>query len=47
MERLPSVTDFPTFPQLIVKGEIVGGSDIIEELLANGELMPLLEEASA
>lgn len=47
MERLPEVTDFPTFPQLIVKGEIIGGSDIIEELLANGELMPVLEEAAS
>jgi monothiol glutaredoxin len=47
MERLPNVTDFPTFPQLIVKGEIIGGSDIVEELLANGELIPLLQEAAA
>ena len=47
MERLPSVTDFPTFPQLIIKGEIVGGSDIVEEMLANGELMPMLQDAAA
>lgn len=47
MERLPEVTDFPTFPQLIVKGEIIGGSDIVEEMLANGELLPILQAASA
>jgi monothiol glutaredoxin len=47
MERLPSVTDFPTFPQLIIKGEIIGGSDIVEEMLANGELLPMLQDAAA
>ena len=47
MERLPDVTDFPTFPQLIIKGEIIGGSDIVEEMLANGELMPLLQAATS
>jgi monothiol glutaredoxin len=47
MERLPNVTDFPTFPQLIIKGEIIGGSDIVEEMLANGELLPMLQEASS
>jgi len=47
MEALPSVTDFPTFPQLIIKGEIIGGSDIVEEMLANGELLPMLQGAVA
>jgi monothiol glutaredoxin len=46
MERLPTVTDFPTFPQLIIKGEIIGGSDIVVEMLANGELLPMLQAAS-
>lgn len=46
MERLPEITDFPTFPQLIVKGEIIGGSDIVEEMLANGELLPILQAAA-
>lgn len=45
-ERLPEVTGFPTFPQLIIKGEIVGGSDIIEELLGSGELTGMLESAA-
>lgn len=46
MEALPTVTDFPTFPQLIIKGEIIGGSDIVEEMLANGELVPMLQDAA-
>ena len=45
MERLPEVSDFPTFPQLFIKGEIIGGSDIVEELYNNGELMPMLKSA--
>lgn len=43
MQALPEVSDFPTFPQLFIKGEIIGGSDIIEAMLASGELMPMLE----
>jgi len=46
MEKLPEVSNFPTFPQLFIKGEIIGGSDIIEEMLASGELQPLLESAT-
>jgi monothiol glutaredoxin len=45
MEKLPDVSNFPTFPQLFIQGEIIGGSDIIEEMLASGELQPLLESA--
>jgi monothiol glutaredoxin len=47
MEKLPEVSNFPTFPQLFINGEIIGGSDIIEEMLNSGELAPLLEEATA
>jgi len=43
MEKLPEVSDFPTFPQLFIKGEIIGGSDIIEEMYNSGELMQMLE----
>lgn len=46
MQALPEVSDFPTFPQLFIQGEIIGGSDIVEEMLKNGELMPMLESAS-
>lgn len=45
MEKLPEVSDFPTFPQLFIDGDIIGGSDIVEEMLASGELQPLLEVA--
>lgn len=45
MEKLPEVSDFPTFPQLFINGEIIGGSDIVEEMYNNGELMPMLEAA--
>ncbi|MCB1774922.1 MAG: Grx4 family monothiol glutaredoxin [Gammaproteobacteria bacterium] len=47
MEALPEVSDFPTFPQLFINGEIIGGSDIVEAMLASGELMPMLEAARA
>lgn len=47
MEALPEVSDFPTFPQLFINGEIIGGSDIVEAMLANGELMSMLEAVTA
>jgi monothiol glutaredoxin len=47
MEALPEVSDFPTFPQLFIQGEIIGGSDIVETMLASGELQPMLETATA
>jgi len=45
MEKLPAVSDFPTFPQLFIKGEIIGGSDIVEDMYNSGELLPMLESA--
>lgn len=45
--NLPVYANWPTFPQLWVKGELVGGCDIITEMHASGELKPLLEQASA
>jgi len=47
LEKLPSISNWPTYPQLFVNGEIIGGCDIVEELLANGELAPLLKQAVA
>ena len=41
--HLPQVSDWPTFPQLFVKGELVGGCDIISEMHQNQELKALLE----
>ena len=41
--NLPSVSDWPTFPQLFIKGELVGGCDIITEMHDVNELAPLFE----
>jgi monothiol glutaredoxin len=43
--NLPKYGNWPTFPQLWVKGELVGGSDIIAEMFENGELQTLLTNA--
>lgn len=45
MQALPEVSDFPTFPQFFVKGELIGGSDIVEAMLASGELQPMIKAA--
>ena len=39
---LPSVSDWPTFPQLFVKGELIGGCDIITEMHQANELKEIL-----
>jgi len=44
-EKLPSISHWPTYPQLFVNGELVGGCDIIEELSNNGSLLSLLTTA--
>lgn len=44
--NLPLYGNWPTFPQLWVKGELVGGCDIITEMHEKGELKPLLDEAA-
>lgn len=44
-EWLPKVSNWPTFPQLFVRGELVGGCDIVAELAQKGELTPLLTAA--
>lgn len=38
---LPKYSNWPTFPQLWVNGELIGGCDIILEMLNNGELLKL------
>lgn len=45
-QELPKYANWPTFPQLWVKGELVGGCDIIIEMNENGELKSLVEEAA-
>jgi monothiol glutaredoxin len=44
-EYLPKVSQWPTFPQLFVRGELVGGSDIVAEMAQQGELTALLSAA--
>ena len=41
---IKSFSDWPTIPQLYVKGEFVGGCDIVTEMTLSGELDTLLEE---
>ena len=43
-EGIKTFTDWPTIPQLYVKGEFVGGSDIIREMFQAGELQALMAE---
>lgn len=45
--ELPKYANWPTFPQLWVKGELIGGSDIVLEMAEKGELSSLIEEATA
>ena len=42
-EGLKTYSDWPTFPQLYVNGELVGGSDIVELMYNNGELDNVLD----
>jgi|TARA_B100000900_G_C20499100_1_gene682920 monothiol glutaredoxin len=39
---LPSISDWPTFPQVFMGGELVGGADIVSELHESGELLKLI-----
>jgi monothiol glutaredoxin len=42
-QGLKEYSNWPTFPQLYVKGELIGGSDIVIEMYQSGELKKLLE----
>jgi monothiol glutaredoxin len=43
-QELQEMSGWPTIPQVFVKGELVGGADITQELAESGELKRLLEE---
>ena len=45
--NLPAYANWPTFPQLWVNGELVGGCDIVTEMYDSGELQTLIKEAAA
>jgi len=47
MQNLPRYADWPTFPQLYISGELVGGCDITLELYASGDLQKMVKEAIA
>jgi len=43
---LPQFANWPTFPQLYVSGELIGGCDIVTEMFESGELEPLIKAAA-
>jgi monothiol glutaredoxin len=45
-ENLPRYQNWPTFPQIYVNGELIGGHDILMEMYQKGELQPLLQAAA-
>jgi len=44
-QELAALSGWPTIPQVFIKGELIGGADIVEELHASGELERRLEQA--
>ena len=44
-QELQAISGWPTIPQVFVKGELIGGADITEELAASGELEQKLSDA--
>ena len=44
-QELSELSGWPTIPQVFVKGELIGGADIVQELEANGELAQKLQSA--
>ena len=46
-ENLPSISDWPTFPQVFVTGELIGGCDIVTEMHESGDLQTIIKEAAS
>jgi monothiol glutaredoxin len=46
-QNLPRFADWPTFPQVYIKGELIGGCDITLELFQSGDLKKMVEDANA
>ncbi len=44
-QELSAISGWPTIPQVFIKGELVGGADIVEELYESGELRQKLDDA--
>ena len=43
-ENIKQYSEWPTIPQLYIKGEVIGGCDIVKELFENGELQNILKK---
>ena len=43
-QTLPSISDWPTFPQVFVNGELIGGCDIVTEMHEAGELQAAIDK---
>jgi len=46
-KTLPEYANWPTFPQLYINGELIGGCDIILELYSSGELLEMINQAKS
>ena len=46
-ENLPSISDWPTFPQVFVAGELIGGCDIVTEMHESGDLQTIIKKAAS
>lgn len=46
-EGIKTYANWPTIPQLYIKGEFIGGADIMREMYQSGELQTLLKDAAA
>ena len=46
-QTLPNITDWPTFPQVFIKGELIGGADIVAQMHASGDLLKAIQEATS
>ena len=44
--NLPKVSNWPTFPQVFINGELIGGCDIVLDLYQKGELQTMLQQAN-
>jgi monothiol glutaredoxin len=44
-QELADISGWPTIPQVFVRGELIGGADIVEELASSGQLQVKLDEA--
>ena len=44
-QALPEYADWPTFPQIFIGGELVGGGDNVVEMVKDGSLKPMMEQA--